>query len=237
MLPDVFVLGPMMMDATVITYLLSFLVGFFIMKLRLNRTQYASPAFVDLLMNNLLILALFWKFGTLLFEPSIVWRKPLHILAMRGDWKELLLGVVVAFIYSRYKLRKLNIPMAALFELIPFGILSASMLQSILIWNYGKPTSMFWGISLNAPELNYHPIHGYVFLLSAVMFIWLWHKAARGGKVLQDFLIYYGIGMWIITYFKLSQPLIWLFSSDQLLYTLMIVLGAVFPYIIRGERS
>lgn len=234
-MPDILQVGPFALNANMLIYIFSLIVGLLIMRLRLRGEEYDPKPVFDLMLSNVLIIVLFWKFSSILFMPSIIWTKPLQILMLTGTWKEVLLGVGAACIYTFFKIRKLDISLMVLLDLIAFGILSAVLSNSLLSWQYGIPTAMPWGISLTDPNYHYHPISMYYLLISVALLLWLWrasYKLGRG-RILQDFLIYYGIGLWGVSLFKVKTESFFMISAEQMAYTLMIVLGIGFQYIIR----
>jgi prolipoprotein diacylglyceryltransferase len=235
-MPDILQVGPIALNSNMLIYIFSLILGLFMMRLRLWRTDYAPKTVFDLMLSNVLIVVLFWKLGTILFVPSLIWTKPLQILMMTGTWKEVLLGVLIACIYTFFKLKKMEMSFLVLLDLIPYGILAAVICRSLFSWQYGSPTNLPWGISLTEPEYQYHPINIYLLLLSAPLILWLWRGTLKlgKGKIIQEFLMYYGIGLWVISLFKVRSEGMFILSGEQISYTVMVVLGIGIQYIIKA---
>lgn len=238
-MPETLQVGPLMINSGMLVYIAGIAIGFLLMRLRLKNTEYVVKPIFDLLMNNILIVVLFWKLGPLLFMPSILWTKPYLILLMAGSYVEILIGIAVAIVYTLYKIRKLEIPLLVFLDALPYGILSTLMFSSLLLWQYGQPTSMPWGITVTGSH-QYHPVNIYLLILSAMLLLWLWRSTYKlgKGKVVQDFLIYYAVGLWIISYTQIPTRTFLFITPEQMFYMGMIVLGIMIPYIIRRtERS
>jgi hypothetical protein len=238
-MPETLPIGPFMINAAILVYIVATAAGFIVMKLILQRTGNAPKPVLDLLLSYILIVVLFWKFGALLLMPSILWERPFQILLITGTWIEISMGAAAALIYTFYRLKKMEISWMILFDLLPFGILTGVAGYSIFFWNYGMPTQMPWGITLSDPDYQYHPINVYTLILSTAIFVWLWRRlnVFGRGKILQDFLIFCGIGLWLISFFKVFPVYSLYLNLEQTIYVGMIALGVVFPYILKRERG
>lgn len=236
-MPETFQVGPLLVDSRILIYILSIMVGLFSMNYILKRTRYKSKALLDLMLSNVLIVVLIWKFGAILFTPSLIWTKPFQILMLAGSWKELLLGIAAALIYTWYRLKRMEISFIFFLDILSYGVVSAVICKSLLKWEYGVSTNAPWGISLTDPSYQYHPVNVYMLLLSTALLIWLWRYSSTlgQGRIVQEFLMFYGIGLFVISYFKISEIYLLYFSLEQLAYVGMIVLGRGIQYIIRRK--
>lgn len=178
---------------------------------------------------------LVWKFGGLLFEPSLLWRNPAAILATGGTWKETALAGAVSLMYAWRAARKRNLSMKMLFDLIPYGYLVLAAVQYFFLPEYGTPTRLPWGMTVADPEYRYHPVHAYGFLLSAVLLGMLWRVRRQTGTLRPAafFLTGYGAGIWLLSFFRTGASLWGILRPDQLLAMGMIAAGL---HILLRER-
>lgn len=241
-MPDIISLGRLTLDGHLLVYVLAIVAGYWGMKLRLRFDRHSevtdeeARSVLDVAVTAVIVTALFWKFGSLLFKPSIIWEKPMHILLMRGTLLHTSLGVAVAIIYVVYKLRRRHVRFMLFADSMPYGVLTGLAVYSLLIRDYGRPTSLPWGISMNDPSLLYHPLHLYVMLLAVLLLIFMWIRPLRigEGKALRYFLTFLGLGLWAISMLDYGAGEA-LFSEMQRVYVGMVVLGLLFPHIIRGK--
>lgn len=240
-MPDMISLGPLSLDGHLLVYVLAIVAGYWAMKLRLRserHKEFADEArsILDIALTAVIVIALFWKFGTLLFKPSIIWERPMHILLIRGTLLHTALGFAVALLYVVFRLRRLGVRFMLFADSVPYGVLTGLIVHSLLIRQYGRPTSQPWGMSMNDPGLLYHPLNVYVLILCVLLFILLWMRPLRLGEgaVVSSFLIYCGLGLWAISMLEYSAGLT-LFNEMQRVYVGMVVLGLLIPHIIRWK--
>ncbi len=238
-MPDVIGIGPIMLNSAILIYVISIFIGFLVIRWRLRKTEHQNKPVTDLLLNMVLIVALFWKFGTLLFMPSLIWNKPLQILMLTGSWREVILGIAVAGFYGWRRLSVIQLSWRIFLDLLPFGILAGAVTMNLLSWEYGLPTGVPWGIGLMDPEYTYHPLNVYLFILSFGLLIWFWFKPSFLGQgvIFTRFLMLFGTGLLLISLFSFSHASFLFFSFAQWGYVTMIVLGFIFQYIIGGEKT
>lgn len=240
-MPQMISLGPISLDGHLLVYALAIIAGYWAMKLRFiyerdDEVTVEMQSIMDVTLTAVNIVALFWKFGTVLFKPSLLWENPMRILLMRGTMLHTSLGIAVALIYAMFKLKRLNVRFMRFADGVSYGVLTGFIVHALLIKQYGRPTSLPWGISLNDPSLQYHPIHVYVLLLCLGVYVFLWTRRFQlgKGKVMQYFLTYVGLGLWAISMLDFGAGVV-LFNGMQRVYAAMVVLGYVFPHIIRWK--
>lgn len=237
-MPDTIQVGGLALDGRLIAYLIAIVAGYYMIRLRLHMAQFASSRlFLDVIINSVMIVVLIWKFGIVFYNPSLLWTKPVLILMSRGTWELAVAGLVIALIYAGLKLRKVQVKLLLFLDVIPFGVGAALICVNVLIKAYGIQTTMPWGITQNDPSVSYHPLHIYQLLLSCAVLTRLWWKrdVLGQGKVLQDSLMMYGLGLWFISYFSYGG-FGKLLTGEHIVYLSMIVCGLIIPYIIRGAE-
>lgn len=238
-MPDVIGIGPLMLNSAILIYVISIFIGFLVIRWRLRKTEHHDKPVTDLLLNMVLIVALFWKFGTLLFMPSLIWNKPLQILLLTGSWREVILGIAVAGFYGWWRLRVIDLSWRIFLDLLPFGILAGAVTMSLLSWEYGLPTNAPWGIRLMDPDYAYHPLNVYLLILSLGLLIWFWFKSSHLGQgiIFTRFMMLFGAGLLLISMFSFAYPSLLFFSFKQWGYVTVIVLGFIFQYILGREKN
>lgn len=234
---EVWRVGPLMIQSNLMVLLIGSVIGYLIMKWRLTTTAYYQSNILDVLTNSLLILILIWRFGYLLFNPSIIWNEPGLILAASGSDRELWTGIIVSSIYVIWQIKKANIHYYVVLDLLPYGVLTVLIINSTINWQYGLPTRLPWGISIANPNFKYHPIHLYMILLSAPLLIALWRKSKEigQGKIFRTFSIVFGIGMMLVSLFKPQSPYLLGLSSEQLIYMSFLIAGSILLIIAKGQ--
>lgn len=232
-MPQTIQIGHFAVDGYLIVYFLALVAGYFTIKIRLRIDGIADRPYLDIIFTGILIVVFVWKFGSLWYNSSLIWTKPWLILMLRGTWEHIVFGLALALIYAGYRLWKLRLSLLQFADVLPYGYAAATICKGALIWEYGAPTAMPWGISLTDPSLHYHPLHVYQLLLAAAWLTLFWRRKIGQGKVMQDALIYYGLGLWVISYFSYAGPDSTMLNGVRIVYLGMIVCGLIIPYIIR----
>lgn len=228
-MPEVMNLGPFLIQVSWLLIAAGALMGYQIMKQLLKRTDYNSEKVLDIVVSSLLITALVWKLGPILTNPSLVWNNPSSLLFVTGSTKHMLVGAVIAGGYIYYKMKKANVPLSVLLDVLPYGWLAVLLIYNLFTWQFGFRTTMPWGISIASPEMKYHPVNYYTAGMLILIYIGLWRKAFRIGErqIFRYFLMLYGAGQMLVSYYQ-PQTVEYLgVSGSQLFYLALIVIGGL----------
>lgn len=183
------------------------------------RTAGGSPAkeAAELLQNAAFITLIVWKFGHVLFAPAVVWERPSALLLLSGGTREAFVAMLVAGVYLVVRLRRRAIPIRLFLDLAAFGAMLAVIVYAAIDWNYGKPTSLPWGMSVNDPEFRYHPVSAYTMLAAASVALLLWMRRGQAGtgELYRAGSIYMGLGLLAVSFGAVPKPAVLLLSSDQ----------------------
>ncbi|MEF3313680.1 prolipoprotein diacylglyceryl transferase [Paenibacillus sp. GYB004] len=171
----------------------------------------------ELLQNAAFIALIVWKFGHVLFAPAVVWERPSALLLLSGGTREAFVAMLVAGVYLVVRLRRRAIPIRLFLDLAAFGAVLAVIVYAAIDWNYGKPTSLPWGISLSDPEFRYHPVSVYTMLAAAFVALLLWMRRGQAGtgELYRAGSIYMGLGLLAVSFGAVPKPAVLLLSSDQ----------------------
>lgn len=230
-MPEVIQFGPFMIRLSWLILGISGVSAFYLVQYKFKRSDEKEKPLLDKFSNAVFIIFLVWKLSPLIHNPILLWESPIAILLLPGTEMGLWIGLAVAAWYMHRALLKLRISHLFFADLLSLGIVTFFMVRSVLGWQYGRVTQLPWGISIENPEFAYHPINVYLLVISIPMFIWLWHRIQSqlgSGKLLQNFLIYFGMGLMLVSFFK--QTTDWLFglSMEQVVYFAMMIIGFIY---------
>jgi len=239
-MPEILQFGPFMIRFSWLLWAVSGFIGYIVMKYRLKRSGYGDRLVLDILSGGLLIAALVWKFSPALFTPSILWKSPLSILFISGSSESAWFGAAAAAIYVGFKCWKMHGFQWLLPDLLPFGITTMVVVYSLLAWQYGTPTSLPWGISIEDPDFKYHPINVYKIMITVPLFIWLWKRKPGdlgSGKPFADFITFYGIGLLVVSFFEPQTGWMLGMSREQFFFFFLIVSGSILGFRLKKKED
>lgn len=237
-MPEILQFGPFMVKFSWLIAGVGGIIGYEVMKRRLKQTPFPYEKILDIYTTSLMIVALVWKMGPLIFDPSILWNNPLSILFITGTIKHMWLGIFFAIGYIYLKLRKAQIPISVMLDVLPYGFLTLIVIYHLFIWQYGSPTTMLWGISIQHPDYRYHPVNVYQVFVTLPVLIWLWRrKFSLGiGMVFSHFLSFYGAGQMLVSFFKPQTVYFLGLSVEQLVYLGLLVIGNLVSYQLNNQE-
>lgn len=240
--PILFEIGPLAVRWYGMMYLLGFVAAFFIISRLAPRRQLLlnHDAVSDLLFYIVIGVILGGRFGYVLFYNfSYFLSHPLQIFAVWQGGMSFhggLAGVVVATILYCRRRAIAILPLAdilAIAATIGLGLGRIGNFINGELW--GRVTTLPWGFVFPAagPEPR-HPSQLYEALLEGpVMFFilyWLFTRKVKDGVIFFSFLIFYGIGRFIIEFFREPDLQIGFFwggaTMGQLLCLAMLFLGS-----------
>jgi prolipoprotein diacylglyceryltransferase len=239
-MPEILQLGPFTIRLSWLLWALSGLIGYIVMKYRLNRTAHHDSPVLDILASGLFIAAIVWKFSPLLFTPSILWESPLSILFISGSRTSVWIGAIAGMAYIGFKCWRMRDGRWLLPDLLSYGVTSMVVVYSLLSWQYGTPTNLPWGISIENPEFKYHPVNIYKFMVTLPLFIWLWRQKfgnLGSGRLFIDFITFYGTGLLLVSLFKPQTVWILGISREQFIYIALILVGSFISFKQRKKES
>ncbi|HEX7055588.1 MAG TPA: prolipoprotein diacylglyceryl transferase family protein [Bacilli bacterium] len=229
-MPETVNLGPFLLQWKLLALFLSVLAGLAAINWRLKGNGH-KRLIIDCLTTGLMIVALLWKFGELLFDPLLLFRRPTEALYMAASTRGACIGAICAVSYALWKLKRAGVSPLVLLDALPVGILSGVMLDCLLIWQYGRPTHVRWGIALNDPALRYHPLNAYLFIASAAILILLLRKKAakKRGDDARFFFVLFGLCGLVISLFARDQASLFYLTFQQWVYAAMLGVGILLP--------
>lgn len=228
---EIIQLGPFMVKYQLIAVLLSAVIGYFLLRYKMNKLNIEPEVFSDVLAGTLFIGIVVWKFGGVFFNPSVLWTNPLSILFISGSEKTIIFAIFSSCLYLGYKLKKGNMPFYYCFDVLPFGILPFVFIYSLLVPGIGFETTLPWGKSLANSEVNYHPIGYYRAVLFAFLTFYILRLKANVGTGINFSQSSIGIGaIGLLTSFFIHQDIVLIgLSFNQLLHLILLLFGiAVF---------
>lgn len=245
-MPEVVQIGPLQLQGQLVALLLACVLGFWLMRRvvrQWNRVELEVPdtdravakGLDDLILNSVLIVFFTWRLGSLLTQPSLLWESPMKLLMTAGSKMEIVVGIVLAYIYLTYQVRKHGIVWRVLLDMLAIGAASAMFLYAALMPSFGLPTLLPWGIGVEGTVSRFHPHHAYLAILLVPLLVWQQLWTARSttvlgtGKLLKITLFYGGAAGMIASYFALAEPTAVYLTPVQLLNLLMLIIGMNLP--------
>lgn len=236
-LPGILQLGPFMIRMDWVVLAVSGFAGYAAMQWKCKRSDIHDRSFLEPLVNALLIIFFVWKMSPILLSPSLLREHPLLWLTIPGTDIGWWFGLAVVAFYLYRSWREIGVPWRLVGDMLSFGTIVAVLVHNLLSWQYGMPTSLPWGISIENPEFKYHPVNIYRLIITLPMLLWLWRNALLmgTGKWLLNTLTYYGMGLMVVTFFDTKTEFIFSFSGEQTVYLLMMLLGVGLSVFLRKE--
>jgi hypothetical protein len=206
------------------------LISYFLLKSKIKKQPDLPETLPDLLLNAFITGVIVWKLTPLLSQPELLWTNPIALLYLQPSGVYIGIAALAGTIYLIIGLKGNRTAYLLLLDTLIVGITLSFLLKSLFFWEYGKETTLPWGISLSDPTIRYHPIHYYQFLVSLICSVWFgWKgKGVIGtGKVFALLSMFWGFGLFLISFF--TQPTVIYFGLDltQIASTLLIILGYV----------
>ncbi|GIP33218.1 prolipoprotein diacylglyceryl transferase family protein [Paenibacillus sp. J2TS4] len=226
-MPEVLQAGSFMIRTSWLVLALAAIAGYMLIRLKLKNAADQERQLPDLAANGMLIVILTWKFSPILFNPSILWTNPVSLLFINGSGRGIALGLALALVYLELKSRKQRLSRWYLLDLLSYWAGCIALIYFLFIWQYGTATSLPWGISISDPAFKYHPVNFYIVILLLPVYLWMWKQdhLLGTGKLFSNFAVFFGIALFISTFFK-STPALWLgMSGDQWMAAGMTLIG------------
>jgi len=236
--PEIMQIGSFMIQTKVLILIVSIIFAYYVVRWKLGRVQIPDEISRKLLdkMINAVILAIFvWKFTPLLQEPSLLWTRPLSLLAYTGGTLGLALGITAGLLYTAVALWRSRSLFPIVLDALAYGVLIAWSLYRVAFWEYGTLTDMPWGITLTDPRFQYHPLHLYAGMIGMGVALYAWF--ARSGRwgtgtIARDVYTGLGLGWFMVTLFQRVE-VTFLLSTEQWLFLALAATGMMMPYIAR----
>ncbi|KRE92382.1 hypothetical protein ASG89_33295 [Paenibacillus sp. Soil766] len=247
-MPEVVQIGPLQLQGQLVALLLACVLGFWLMRRVLrqwNRVESEVPevpaagvavkGMDDLILSGVLIVFFTWRLGSLLTQPSLLWESPMKLLLTAGSKMEIVAGIVLAYIYLSYQVRKHGIAWRVLLDLLAIGAASALFLYAALTPSFGLPTQLPWGIGVEGTVSRFHPHHAYLAILLVPLLVWQQLWTARSttvlgtGMLLKYSLFYGGAAGMVASFFALSEHTAVYLTPGQLVNLLMLIIGMNLP--------
>ncbi|GAA3409963.1 prolipoprotein diacylglyceryl transferase family protein [Paenibacillus hodogayensis] len=191
-----------------------------------------AKASAELLQNAAFLVLIVWKFGHVLFAPSVVWDRPLALLMMNGGGREASLAVAAAIFYLFVKVKRSGIPWRLFADLTAFGATAAAAVYCAIAWKYGERTTVPWGVMLNDPEYRYHPVSAYALIVAVLVTLLLWLKrgTAGDGTMFRTAALYMGSGLLLVSFWDVPPERTYgLLSAFQWRMLVLAGIGIISP--------
>ncbi len=239
-MPEILQFGPLMMRLDWLLLAIAGAIGYTVMKYKLKKAALGDQPVLDILAGGLLIAALVWKFSPVLSSPSILLANPFSALFMSGSSEAAWFGGIAGAVYIGFKCWRMGNLRWLLPDLLPYGIASMVAVYSLLSWQYGAPTNLPWGISIENPAFQYHPVNVYRIMVTVPLLVWLWKRKQEdlgSGQTFADFMSFYGIGLLLVSFFETKTKWILGMSTEQLVYFVMAVLGSILSIWLKQKNK
>lgn len=176
---DIINVGPFLIKYTLLVSIISGLIGYLFLILRIQKMNMDKRLITDIVLGTVMIYVIIWKFGDLLFNPSLLWESPLSILYLNGTEKTTIIAIVSSVLYLSYKIKKYEIPFYPFLDLLPYGFLPFFLVYNLAVPFYGHKTNLPWGISISSAAIKYQPINYYLAAIITCLMIFLVTKKGK----------------------------------------------------------
>lgn len=237
-MPEVIMIGSAIIQTKLPVLIVSFIVAYYVVKWKLVRLQIPEPVrnqLLDKCINATIIGLIVWKFTPVIKEPSLLWTNLRGVLVYTGGTLGLTLGVILGLLYILITLWRAGILTPLLFDVLAYGLLITWLVYRGVFWEYGTLTDVPWGISLNDPQLKYHPVNLYAALTALVIAVILWfsHRKRWGtSTIARDALAGLGLGWLAVSFFQRTK-VEHLLTAEQWIWVSFIIAGLAMPLLGR----
>jgi len=238
-IPEVIQLGPLLLPLHyLILAVLGLLSSYFIF---IKSKTYSFPfsSWQEIILNGILTFLVIWKFSFILFHPLQVWQKPaLIVLGSGGEWG-IYLGLFLSGIVIYKSSLNRQFPFLLFLDLSTCWLILTATVYSVIVPSYGLPTTLVWGITLQASSTAYHPLHYYYFLLGLVILSYLYYSRVRFGRgtYTANACIWLGLGLLFISNFSYQSNRMMLLTFEQFIYIGMIVIGLILNSFLKRKSE
>jgi len=251
--PIAFKLGPLKVHWYGLMYLLSFIIGWFLLKYRVKKFDLAwnSDKILDLVFYSALGVVLGGRIGYIVFYNFLFYfHHPLKVFEVWDGGMSFhggMLGVMLALWLwcLRYK-EKFLFTTDLIAPIVPLGLAAGRIGNFINGELWGRVTSVPWGmIYPKAGPLPRHPSEIYEFLLEGVaLFLILWFYSAKRPPrmaVSGAFLLFYGCFRFFCELFRQPDPQLgfvafgWMTRGQELSIP-MILFGIFFMFLAYAKK-
>ncbi|WP_054955992.1 hypothetical protein [Paenibacillus dakarensis] len=215
-------LGPLMIRADLLAFIISAVTGYIVLKMRL-RGREESHWITDVYTNALIIGFVAWKFGMIVFDLVRTIQNPLSLLYLTGGDKGILLGTALALLYIGFQLnrkRSLTIP---LLKASALAFLAASSARYALLG--------LWLDTSGWDDLLY-------VLLHAIFAVIVWLKFDSSIRYFNSLALWYSIGSVFIRFFDPDRDIVIAgLSAIQIVYVIMAIILLASDMIINKPKQ
>lgn len=233
-------MGPFMIQYRWIVDVIGIVAGYILLKILIKKVgKPEHKRIIDMLFNVILIPIAVWKFGPAVFHPMIVIKQPFSILYFSGNNLYFLVGCILSALYVWWRSRKDHIGLFVILDYFVLATVVFELISNLLMWKYGLPTTMPWGISIDSPDFKYHPINIYnLIIIFVIIFrVWLAKQEIGKGTYLSEVIFIFGVGEMVVSYFAYQGPTILFLSMSQWLLIGMVVTGLVLRALQNGKHN
>lgn len=210
-------LGPLVIRADILVFLISAITGFIVLKMRL-RGREESGWIMDTYVNALIIGFVVWKFSIIIFDPVRTIQNPLSLLYFTGGDKGILLGTALALLYIGIRLNKKRSWVIPLAKASVLAFVTTSFIKYILLWLLDDALGMI----------------GVMYILFYGFFsVWVWMKYDASIRVFGSFILWYSIGSVFIPFFDQDRyAVVAGFSAVQIAFGIIAIAVLIVDMII-----
>jgi hypothetical protein len=201
--------GPFTLQWSMLSWITAILAGYVLIYVILKRkkNEQLNNELLTIIGNSIFAFFIVWKFGAVISDISMIWKRPLGLLIFTGGQQETYYGILAAGVIVLYGLRKRSMSIRSLAEVLPSGILGSVAVYQLF-------------------NLRTDPLNLYVSILAAcVLLVLLLIKPVglNAVIVMKRFCISFGLGMLFITLFA-QQPAT-LLTMEQIWFSIMVLIG------------
>ncbi|AQR78302.1 hypothetical protein ABNB59_13145 [Paenibacillus larvae] len=233
---DIWSIGPFQLKAELIISLISAAAGLAAIKIVHRKSGWHSAPVTDLVFNGLVIIFLFWKFGHVLSDPSLLWENSSLVVLASGTGKDIILGTLVAILYISAQAGKTSLDGATWLDFLAYGLTAGGSMYFIL---HQEPSFVFaWPWETDSAAFS-QPVSlymGILLVLLGLRFILL--PPGRRGTAFSFLLIWFGLSGLIVSLFSPQTIWRWGLSSGQFVYLFFPIIGMILDWLFfRMEKN
>lgn len=221
-------LGSLQIPVTLLMLSIGLFISVVIVEMLAKRKGRGTQAkWSDIVLTNLLVFLVVYKFGWVIFDLKSVIENPGLLLWTSSS--SFALALIVTLLVFLYKIRKSNYTLLEILDNVYITTIIILLTYTLVIIDYGKATDFIFGISIKGSyDYTYHPINWYKSALAIALILLRYKWRIDLDLVrLMELYISLGVGLLLISIFDVHPNLIYGFSLEQWIYIAITLSGSI----------
>lgn len=221
---NVIQVGPLMLNAPLLIFILSALAGYWALTYRLKRAGLAEK--VGQQYFQALLLGIFiWKLSYILFDPVSVIQHPLSLLYFSGGERGVWLAIAASMVYLWYGMRKNGTSVMMNMDLLLAGWIAGSCLYHLLL------------LAVDRSNMGFHLLYVGLHVV-LVGFLYVKNREMGNPLKVNQYVTWFSLGTFGLIFIREDRTF-WIagFTKAQVLLLLVFILSIYMDHRLRRQDN